>query len=264
MQLLNRSIATCQFEMRRAFTRQRFAVGTVLALFPPVMLFLMLAIARVSTSGFSIVEFLTVFLVSLVCILSLLLWATPNVYSEIEGKSWMFIASRPQGRIANVLGKYMASVIYSYIICLIAISLSAVVISMFERLQDPVRFWVSTNAVFFLGCLCFGAVFSLIGTLFYRRAMVIGAAYVIAFEVIVGRLPAIIGKMTASYHLQMLGLDWIGWFLGPEREKEVFYQTFGDHPQWVHLTSVAVITLFALGTACFVIVNREYVTADET
>ena len=59
---------------------------------------------------------LILLLVGLVTVLSLLLWATPNVHSELEGKSWVFIASRPGGRISNFLGKYMAAVYSSFLV----------------------------------------------------------------------------------------------------------------------------------------------------
>jgi hypothetical protein len=266
MQLINRAIATCNFELRRAISAQRIAVSSVLILFPPVMLSLMISVVKVSNGVFEGTEVLIIFLISLICILSLLLWATPNVYSELEGKSWMFIASRPQGRIANVIGKFLASLIFAYAICLTSITICVLIASVFlPFVSDPVRMWLGLNGVFFLGCVCYSAIFSLIGTIFYRRAMVIGAAYVIGFEAVIGRIPAVIGKLTASYHLQNIGIEWIGSEQLKQNINEVgFLGEIGEFSTWLHLIAVAVITIIALGAACFVIVNREYVTSDET
>lgn len=267
MQLLNRSLATCKFELRRSFSAQRISVATVLTLFPPVMLTLIISVARFGGSGgFDATELLIIFLISLICILSLLLWATPNVYSELEGKSWMFIASRPQGRISNVLGKFLASVAFSYFICLVSITMCVCISTILVRSSfDPVRLWLGLNGVFLLGCLCYAAVFSLIGTIFYRRSMVIGAGYILGFEIIVGRIPAVISKLTASYHLQFIGLQWIGSeHLIQQLEEAEIFGKMGDHSFWLHLFAIVLTTTLALGAACFVIMNREYVTSDES
>ncbi len=266
MQLINRALATCKFELRCSFSAQRLAVASVLILFPPVMLTLMISVTRFGGSAsFDAVEVVIIFLISLICILSLLLWATPNVYSELEGKSWMFIASRPQGRISNVLGKFLASLIFSFCICCISITLCVGASTLLlQFVFDPVRLWVGLNGVFFLGCICYAAVFSLIGTVFYRRAMVIGAGYILGFETIVGRIPAVIGKLTASYHLQYIGLEWTGSEqLKQQIQQAEFLGAFEEHSVWIHLLAVAIITILALSAACFVIVNREYVTSDE-
>lgn len=267
MQLINRAVATCQFELKRAISTQRLAVASVLTLFPPVMLGMMISVSQMAADdGFDTTEFLIVFLISLTCILSLLLWATPNVYSELEGKSWMFIASRPQGRVSNVLGKFLASLVFSFGICLASITLCVIVAAVLVQYAfDPVRAWIGLNATFLVGCICYAAVFSLIGTIFYRRAMVIGAAYVLGFEAIIGRVPTVIGKLTASYHLQNIGLEWIGSAQLKEQFSEVeFLNHMGEFSIWTHLVAVSLITVGALAAACFVIVNREYITSDET
>lgn len=267
MQLLNRSLATCKFELRRSISAQRISVATVLTLFPPVMLTLIISVAKFGGSrGFDATELLIIFLISLICILSLLLWATPNVYSELEGKSWMFIASRPQGRVSNILGKFLASVAFSYFICLVSITMCVCIATVLIRgSYDPVRLWLGLNGVFLIGCCCYASVFSLIGTLFYRRSMVIGAAYVLAFEIIVGRIPAVISKLTASYHLQFIGVEWIGSeHLKQQLEEAEIFGTFGEHAFWVHILAISLTTSIALIAACLVIVNREYVTSDES
>jgi len=87
--------ATCMFELRRSMSIQRISVTAGLALFPPAMLALLIFGAKVSSADggalmIDSAQFLTVFLVALVMLLGLLLWATPNVYSELEGKSWLF------------------------------------------------------------------------------------------------------------------------------------------------------------------------------
>ena len=261
MKIFSRAFATCQFELKRSLTPQRISVSSILAVFPPMMLILMMSITRAG-NVFGITEFAIVFLVALVCLLSLLLWATPNVSAELEGRSWMFIASRPQGRIANLLGKYFATVIFSFTICLVATSICVPIAVLLDQLDDPVHLWLTYNAVFLLACMTYGATLSLIGTIFYRRSMVIGAAYIIAFEAIVGRIPAIVGKLSASYHLQNLGMHW-----NPRLRLQIgslleFPTILID--QWISFAALGAITLIALIAACIVIATRQYVSADES
>ena len=260
MKIFSRAFATCQFELKRSMTPQRLSISAVLSLFPPVMLVLMMSISQAG-NAFNITEFLVVFLVAMVCMLSLLLWATPNVSAELEGRSWMFIASRPQGRLANVLGKYLASVIFSYSICLIATTICIPLAVVLDQVEDPIHLWISYNTVFLLACITYGAVLSLIGTLFYRRAMVIGAAYIVGFEAIVGRIPAVVGKISASHHLQNLGMHW-----NPRLKLQIdsvteIPTTLTD--QWISFSALGAMTLIAIVAACLVIATREYASAEE-
>ena len=201
------------------------------------------------------------FLVALVCLLSLLLWATPNVSAELEGRSWMFIASRPQGRIANLLGKYFASVIFSFTICLVATSICVPIAVLLDQLDDPVHLWLTYNAVFLLACMTYGATLSLIGTIFYRRSMVIGAAYILGFEAMIGRIPAVVGKISASHHLQNLGMHWNP-RLKLQINSNVLPTALTD--QWISLSALTTMTLITIIAACIVIASREYVSAEET
>ena len=131
-------------------------------------------------------------------------------------------------------------------------------------MRDAVGDWAGLSAIFLLGCLSFGAVFSLIGTLFFKRAMVIGAVYVIIVECVCGMMPSLIGKFTLQYHLRSLGLDWLGFFLPPPFEDETYKIIYGDHPQWLHLLCIGGATLVILGIATIIINWRQYITSDET
>lgn len=272
--------ATCRFELRRSFTVQRIAVSVVLALFPPMMLTLMIGATKVAQAAIDPQEkpgvvreiqlvqgfapFAIVFLVSLVCLLSLLLWATPNVYSELEGKSWSFIASRPGGRISTYLGKFLASVLVSFGVALIALTLSVLIADLMLSTPDPQRLWMSLTAIYFIACFVYGAVFSMLGTLFFRRSMVVAAGYLLGFEVILATVPAVIGKLTVRFHLQELGIRWIGFFLPFENQRE--YQIlYGEPwPTWANLAMLMGTGLITLLIGALVIVNRQYITSDET
>ena len=264
--------ATCMFELRRSMSAQRISVSIGMALFPPAMLSLLIFGAKVSSAdgGAQMIDsaqFLAVFLTALVLLLSLLLWATPNVYSELEGKSWLFVASRPAGRTLIFLGKFMASVVVSLAICFTAITLCVLVIRSTNETINPIRLWLSMNVVYFLATLIYAAVFSLIGVVFVKRAMVVGAGFLIGFDVFLATLPgALINRFTVRHHLQEIGIATMGWFFPANAGSEQDYRNiYGQEwATWIHVAIVLSVTLLLLIIGTKVISSREYVTADQS
>jgi hypothetical protein len=115
-------LSVCLFEFKRSLTVGRLTAYFVLSLFPPAMVLL---IANVS--AFHAYQIIVMFLTYVVCILSLLLWATPNVYSELESRNWLFITTRPHGRTSLLLGKFLAAVLSATLVCFIAVALSCLI-----------------------------------------------------------------------------------------------------------------------------------------
>jgi hypothetical protein len=234
-------------------------VAAVLAGFPPAM------VAVISLTGRSIpiTDLLIISLVGIVAMLAQLLWATPNVYSELEGKSWIFIASRPRGRIALFLGKYLSAVAFSLLVCLVAISLCLAIRTYVPpaTMVNPLPAWAGMMGTALVGCVVYSAVFSLIGTIFQKRAMVFGAAYVILFEIMMANIPAIISQFTVRFHLQAIAADWIGWYL-PISPAE-FASVYGSYSTRFHLICLAGVAMVTLIAGSVTITARQYITAEE-
>jgi ABC-type transport system involved in multi-copper enzyme maturation permease subunit len=269
-------LATLRFELRRSFTLQRISVMAVLGLFPPVMVSLIFGGGRLAgrmVEDGEVIDaletmqqhtpFAIIFLTSLVCLLSLLLWATPNVHSEIEGRSWGFLSSRPGGRMAIYIGKFWSAVLISFMTSLVALSLSTLITNRMSLLDEPRRFWLSLTAIYLLACICYGAVFCMLGTIFFKRAMVIAAGYLIGSEVFLASVPAVINKFTLRFHLQELGVKWIGFFLPVNSEME-YRAIFGEPlATWLHLLALAIGSALCLLVGAVVITNRQYITSEE-
>ena len=265
------SVATCQFELARSLTPQRLAVSILLTLFPGAMMLILIRGPQLVSDqmqdpvaaalGFPM--FATVFLTSLVCLLTLLLWAPSNIHSELENKSWSYLASRPGGRIACYLGKYLTSALVSFIVSVLALSICLGICSRLLAIEDPIDSWFSLVLIFLLASFVYAAVFSMIGTLLLKRAMVIAAAYLIVSEVFLATLPAVINKLTVRFHLQTLGISWLGWFI-PESKTE-FEALYGfPWPDWLCLVTLGIIGLTCLIIGAIVVTHRQYVTSDET
>ena len=269
----NNAIATCQFELLRSLTLQRIGAMIMLTLFPPLMLLLVITnpagdsrVDEVFSRVLPFMTFAVVFLVALVCLLSLLLWATPNVQSELEGKSWSFVAVRPGGRIGSFLGKFLTAVLVSWTVSTIAATGCVLVANRYSAFgsgTETLQTWGTMIGIFSIACLVYGAIFSMLGTIFSKRAMVVSAGYLIGVEVLLSLVPAIVSRFTMSYHLRRLGEIWLGWFLPiPEVDHTM---TFGSPgPVWMHLTCLGGAFIFAILAGMIIIVNRQYIAASES
>jgi hypothetical protein len=244
-------------------------VALGLAMFPPVMLNVVVRTAFVSQSSVAgdvtqYSEFAMIFLVSMVCLLSLLLWATPNLQSELEGKTWSFIAVRPRARVASFLGKYLLAVAISFAVSMTALAGCILVANSYQGLENPLRTLVSLAIIYALACLVYAAIFSAIGTVFTKRAMIVAAGYVIGAETFLSLFPAVVSKATMSFHLRTIGIEWIGFFLPGGSEFE-YYSAFGQPwPTGWHIACIVLMTFISLGVGVLVITNRQYVTADQS
>jgi ABC-type transport system involved in multi-copper enzyme maturation permease subunit len=263
------AIATCRFELMRSFNAQRLAASFGLSLFPPVMLWLVILAASRSGGAANVLSYVTftiIFLVALVCLLSLLLWATPNVHGELEGKTWSFIAMRPGGRISNFLGKYLTAVLVSFSISCLALTLCTLVADRFGTLGsgfEPWKKWGILCGIFAIASLVYGAILSAIGTIFIKRAMVVGAGFLVGVETILAAVPAVVSRFTMSYHLRRLGELWLGWFLPDSQfEYEMIFGKAG--PVWFHLLCVFSAMVVALVIGMVVVSSRQYATVEET
>ena len=102
--------------------------------------------------------------------------------------------------------------------------------------------------------------------MFVKRAMVVGAGFLIGFDVFLASLPgALINRFTVRHHLQEIGIATMGWFFptpaGSEKEYRFIYGQ--QWPMWIHVTLLLVATLVLLIVGVKVISSREYVTSDQ-
>lgn len=267
MNWINGALATFAFEIRRSFSVHRLMVAIGLALFPPVMLNVVaqIAFSRGSSVAGDVGQYMLfalVFLVALICLLMLLLWATPNVHSELEGKTWHFLVTRPGGRIGCFLGKYLVAVSVSFATTLVSLAGCVLVANFYAGEEDPLYTLACLAGVYGLACIVYGAIFSLIGTIFIKRAMVVGAGFLIGVEGILAIMPAVVSKLTMSYHLREIGIAWLGWFV-PYPESEYRFQFGAVWPVWMHINCILLMTFLALIAGMIVITNRQYITSEE-
>lgn len=259
---LRGTLSTCSFELVRSLSAQRLILLTLLAAFPAGIILLIGVSAGKQGFQLPFMETLIILLVGLVGVLALLLTASTGIYSELEGKSWVYLACRPFGRMATVIGKYLAAVILSYGVSLLAATLAVMAAQWRGNLPHPEHFWLVTAGLLLLACVTYAAMFTLIGTLFHRRSLVICAAYMIVVEFMLANIPALIRGLTIRCHLQELAILGYGWIV--PLQEEPYRLLYGEYPAWMNLGALLLFTLLTLGASAFFVMNREFITADET
>lgn len=262
MRRLNGALTVLGFEWNRSRTIPRIAVWIVMALFPAAILTLRCIGTRTSQYDAFIFDTMLLYLIpQVVCLLGLLLWATPNVHSELEGRTWIYLAVRPDGKAMVLLGKYLTAVAWSASACLLALTISVIVCGAFGRLDNPLRTWASFAVITTLAAFGYGALFSLIGVMFHRRAMVVAVAYTVVSEFAIANVPAVINKLTFVFHFRCMLRAWSDW---PPIFTQLNELMFDDAPVVVHLLFVLFMTGCLLSAAVYIVRRREYITAEES
>ena len=194
-----------------------------------------------------------------ITLFGLLLWVPPLVHAELEGRTWIYLAVRPRGRVSVLLGKYLTAITWTAL----AGWISTTVCVLVARPECALRLWGTMVALVALACVAYGAIYSLIGVWLHRRAMVIAVAYTLIFEFLVSFIPAVINKFTVQYRLRNLlitWMDWWDWDLVSSGPTTLF---MGNERAWVHILILCGIVVGILAIAVQVIQRREYATVAD-
>lgn len=246
-----------QFEFRRSLTIPRITVWLGLAFFPVIIIGLL---QYAPTNHPDPQVFWSVILYGLIpeatCLAGLLLWMSPAVHSELERKSWVYLAVRPDGRRAILLGKYLAALAWTisaaWLSLLIAVPLAGP--------PDSLRTWGVLSLLAVLSCMGRGAIYALIAVIVPQRAMVFAVAYTLVFEFLVGLIPALINQFTVQLRLRSLLVHWMDW---SQRLPAGSQLLFDDSSTTQHLTLLAIHIFAALTIAVFVLEHRQFATSEE-
>ncbi|WP_164102581.1 hypothetical protein [Candidatus Laterigemmans baculatus] len=235
-------LGVLRFELRRSLSAGRLALWLLVALFPMALILLtQLRAAQTMSPGYSqeaMIALLFLLIVRVASVLGLLLWATPAVQSEIEARTWLYVATRPQGPGSLVLGKYAVAILWSFTSAVAATTLAVPV----AELEHGLRTWGVLTALAFLAVLAYGALFTFIGTLIQRRAMVVAILYIVLVEGALSLIPATINRFTVGFRLLSLLVQWME--LDLSERSEQYQMLFTDaHP----LTHLLILLLYSGG-----------------
>ncbi|QDT08679.1 hypothetical protein [Planctomycetes bacterium K23_9] len=243
-----------RFELTRSFTKGRFAIWAVLVAFPVAIFVLMdrtTNAIRIEQWGITLYFLIP----EMVCLLGLLLWATPAISTEIEGQTWIYLAMRRSGRSTVLLGKYLTAVLWSVSAALVGLSLCLLLVDNVGGL----RLWTVLSILSVLSCFAHAGIFILIGVIFPRRSMVTAVFYTLAIEYGLSLVPAVANKITVNYRLRGLLAEWMNW----EEARSTAESFFGHEPPYIHLFVLFTITLVTLCAAIFTLARAQYPTQQD-
>ncbi len=243
-----------RFELRRSLTPSRAAIWFVLVAFPIALI----SVLRVTTPIRNVEPWglMLYFLIpEVVCLLGLLLWATPVISTEIEGQTWIYLALRRSGRSLVLLGKYLTAVLWSVSAALVSISICVVVMGP----AGGWKVWWVMCVLSVLSCFAHASLYVLIGTVFFRRTMVAAVFYTMAVEYGLALVPAVANKLTINYRLRGLLADWTQW----RGARSIAEDVLGSESTSTHLFALAVISGILLAIAVLRLSRAELPTQQD-
>ncbi|MFK7822401.1 MAG: hypothetical protein AB8G99_27145 [Planctomycetaceae bacterium] len=210
---------------------------------------------------------LYILLPSVVAMLSTFLWAAPSIASELEGRSWAYIATRPHGPISVLLGKYLIGVVWGISAAMTGLTLSLLIANV-----EPEGYFYLFRPLcilILLACPAYGAVFTLIGAIAPRRAMVVSVAYALTIEGMISILPvlgtpALISRLSIQYPLRSMMVRWLRLDDVPENFSPLTQLAVSESTLFIDVLSIVLITAAALGAAVFAMQTQELTQADES
>ena len=252
------------FEWRRSLTAARIAWWIALAAFTPALVLLIQLTVKTEVDDEFWILFLYFLLPCVVSMMGVFLWATPAVATELENKSWTYLAVRPQGPTAIIVGKFLVAISWTVLAAWISLAVTLVLI----RPEQSMQVWWVLSSLSLLSCLGYAGIFSLIGVVFPKRGMVIAVAYSLVVEVLVTIIPAVINKLTLQLRLRSLLVRWMEWeeslsSLGGENGSMASELIFDDAPALLHIGVLAGVTVIALCLSNLVLQWREFSTASQ-
>lgn len=236
-----------RFEAARTFTFGRIAIWLALVALPTALIATTLFQSQGQIWETRLIWTAYVIVVQVGCMMGLLLWATPAVGGEVESQTWIYIAMRPWGRVAVVIGKYIVAVGWT----LSASIPSAISVSLVIG-KPTMLIWMVAMVV--LSTVAYAALYILIGVVFSRRATVFSVVYSLIVEGAVSGIPAAICEITVSYRLRSLLVEWSG---NPELQATA-QQIYGSVSPPIHIAVILAYSALLLSIASFVVHTKEY------
>jgi hypothetical protein len=256
MNALRSALVVMGFECRRGLTAWRILAFVGLAFFPAVLGALMKFSGAPLGDPVGWIFMNFVLIPEVICLLGLLLWATPVIQAEVEGKTWPYLAVRPCGKVPILLGKYLAAVTWTALAAWAALGLALVAVTPDE---GAARAALVLAAVVSLSTLAYGALFVFFGVLFLRRAMVLAVAYTFLFEFLISWVPAMVNRFTVQYHLRNLCAKWL-----PPRYAPPWMEKFLSPMPWYgHVLILVGMAVAFLTAASLILRRRQLITAPE-
>jgi ABC-type transport system involved in multi-copper enzyme maturation permease subunit len=248
-------LAVAGFQLRRLLAPQRVILAIVGAAFPAAVMLAVRRIAGGIDRDFGVV-LLYALVPEAVCMLGLLVTMCPVVADELERGTWQHVAVRPGGRRSLLLGTFLAAVVWTAAVALVALGLTLLA----AGLPGSGRLAAIFAALVVVSCVGRAALFALPAVILPRRALVASVAAALVVEYMAGFLPAVINQLTVSLRLRSLLVRWMGWERALPTELQLLVDT---QPAWVQILAVVILASVMLCTAGLILARRQFPPAEE-
>jgi ABC-type transport system involved in multi-copper enzyme maturation permease subunit len=151
------------------------------------------------------------------CILAALLYGSSLLAAEIEGKTLVYLFTRPMPRAVVLLWKYLATVTALVGLTVVSLTLSFAL----AGFAGGLRMYLTILTTVVAALLAYTAVFCLLGLVVPRRAIPAGLIYAVLVEVVLSFVPAVANEVAVSHYLRSMALHLSGRTLPPEIQ-EIF------------------------------------------
>lgn len=195
------------FEWRLAWSRTRRRLALMLHALPIALAVLMAALHAagvVTALGSDALTGLVVTLyLSILLVVVPLVFGTSLVAQEAEARTLVYLLVRPLSRGSLLCGKFAGAWLASTLMSCASVSVAAVILLGVDGFADA-GIWTGRLplvwAVMALGGLAYGALFTLVGLVFSRPALV-GLALAFGWETAIPFLPGSLRLFTVRHHL---------------------------------------------------------------
>lgn len=188
-------------------------------------------------------------------ILATLLYGSGLLSAEIEGRTLVYLLSRPVPRWKILAVKYAATVLVLAALCLASLTVSTAL----AGFPGGLRTWFALAVSVVLACVAYTAIFSLLGLLVPRRAVPVGLIYAGVLELALSFVPAFVNRLAISHYLRGLTYHLSGQTQLPPEALVIL----GETGPWTSAITLLVYPLVALSIAALLLELREWPLTDD-
>jgi len=254
-------LAVFRNEWQQTFTAVRMTGWLMICGFPVVLAILVSQFGQLTADNTDTWGGILFFVCEITCLLQLLLWATPWLYSELEGKTWSYLAVRPGGKSAVLLGKYFAAATRTMLGTLAALSLALLI----ARPVDGLKVFLVLGFIVAISSFSYAAVFVFLGAIFPKRAMVLAVSYCLVIELLISFVPAMINQVSIQFRLRSILFTWMDLLEvnGSWRLPRGFEDMLGNSSAMLHIGVLLIMNVVLVSIANQLICRREQVLKAE-
>jgi len=191
-------------------------------------------------------------------LLLVLFYGTSICLEEVEGRTLMYLTTRPVPKAAVILGKYAASIVFLTGMINVGVILSFLVLNL--RTFGELSTWpilLQYVGVLTLAILAYTAFFTLLGTL-SKRALVLGLMFSFGWEAVVQYFPGSTQRFTIAHYLKSLlpsqrttgGLSFLTYRLEPTAPL-------------LAVAALLLMTVVFLVAACLIFTHKDFILAGD-